>query len=265
MKIKGLIFQIKSLSFKEALEYIVEKVQKRREKTFVVTINPEIIMLAKGNKDYENVLKSANLALPDGIGVIWAGKMFGKSFKERVHGSDLVDRLCNKVSKQPITVGFLGGGENVAQKTAERLTKKYPGLKVVFVGEEWGPEGFTVAGQIHGTKQNKTQNSRRNSELFRVPVQHSSAGHMDILFVAFGSPKQEMWIYENLPKINVRVAIGVGGAFDFISGKVKRAPVWVRSLGFEWLFRLAVQPWRARRQLVLIKFIFLVLKEKFFN
>ena len=86
----------------------------------------------------------------------------------------------------------------------------------------------------------------------------------DILFVAFGSPKQEMWIAQNLRRIDVRIAIGVGGAFDFISGKVARAPLWIRNLGLEWLFRLIVQPWRAKRQIALVKFVFLVIKERLF-
>ena len=83
------------------------------------------------------------------------------------------------------------------------------------------------------------------------------------MFVAFGSPKQELWIAQNLDKLPAKVVIGVGGAFDFVSGKVKRAPVWVRKIGFEWLFRLIIQPWRIKRQLRLVKFVYLVLAEKF--
>ncbi|MFI5391913.1 MAG: WecB/TagA/CpsF family glycosyltransferase [Bacteriovoracales bacterium] len=162
---------------------------------------------------------------------MWAGKMFGKSYKGRVHGSDLVDKLSSAIAKKPIRVGFLGGYGNVAQLSAECLVKKYPGLKVAFASEEWDKD---VAKK-----------------------------DCDILFVAFGSPKQEKWIYENLPNINVRVAIGVGGAFDFISGKVRRAPVWIRKIGLEWLFRLIIQPWRIKRQLSLPKFVILVLKERF--
>jgi len=85
---------------------------------------------------------------------------------------------------------------------------------------------------------------------------------IDILFVAFGSPKQEEWITKNLETLPVHVVMGVGGAFDFVSGAVSRAPVWIRKIGLEWLFRLAVEPWRIKRQLALIEFILLVLKEK---
>ncbi|HSW97175.1 MAG TPA: WecB/TagA/CpsF family glycosyltransferase, partial [Candidatus Saccharimonadales bacterium] len=84
----------------------------------------------------------------------------------------------------------------------------------------------------------------------------------DILFVAFGFPKQEEWMFTNLSKVNVTVMMGVGGAFDYISGRVPRAPLWVQKLGFEWLFRLVRQPWRWKRQLALLEFIWLVMKEK---
>ncbi len=248
MILKDLIFTIKPLSFKEALEYLVKNALKKGKKTFVVTINPEILMIALEDKDYENVLKSADLALADGIGVVWAAKIFGKSFKGRVHGSDLIDEVSKVISKHPITVGFLGGRGNIAERTAERLAKKYPGLKVAFALEE--------ANDLQTTDYSKGSTAVDGSP-------KAVSLKCDILFVAFGPPKQEKWIYENLPKIDVKVAIGVGGAFDFISGRVPRAPRFVRSLGLEWLFRLIIQPWRWRRQLALPKFVILVLKERF--
>jgi N-acetylglucosaminyldiphosphoundecaprenol N-acetyl-beta-D-mannosaminyltransferase len=234
--IKDLIYQIKNYNFKQVLEYIEKKCACKDSKAFLVTINPEIIMLARNDKDYLKVLKSADLAVCDGIGVVWAGKMFGKKFNGRVHGVDLVEKVCEFVAKRPIIVGFLGGYENVALKTAECLKKKYPELRVSFANSN-----FEI----------------RNSK-FEIP-------ETDILFVAFGSPKQEKWIYENLYKLDVKVAIGVGGAFDFISGQVRRAPKWMRKIGLEWLFRLIIQPWRIKRQLALPKFAILVLKERFFK
>lgn len=244
MKIKDIIFQIESITFQETLEYIFKNVKinegqtkNNGKKLFLVTINPELVMLAKGDSYYEKVLKSANLAVCDGAGIVIAGKIFGKRFPERIHGVDLVQKLSEFVAKQPISgqkkpisVGFLGGRENVAQLTADCLKKKFPDLKIAFAKSEWD--------QVKDKK-------------------------CDIIFVAFGSPKQEKWIYENLNKIDVKVAIGVGGSFDFISGKVKRAPVWVRRIGMEWLFRLIIQPWRIKRQLVLPKFVLLVIKERF--
>lgn len=255
MKIKDLIFEIDSLNLKEVLEYCIEKANTKGEKSFVVTINTEIIMLARSDSEYERVLKSADLALVDGIGVIWAGKMFGRSFKGRTHGSDLIEQLSKEVSEKPITVGFLGGKENVAQKTADCLVKKYTGLRVAFATDE-----VSKVPQVP-----KVSRGERDRTPFDTRDTRGTLPACDILFVAFGSPKQEKWIYENLPKIDVKVAIGVGGGFDFISGRVPRAPGFVRSLGLEWLFRLLIQPWRIKRQLALAKFVILVLKESYFD
>ncbi len=287
MKIKDIVLKIEELSFQEGLEYIVEKSlpagrqdKKGDNKTFVVTINPEIIMLARNDAEYEKVLISADLALADGVGVLWAGKMFGKSFKERVHGVDLVEGLAKEVAglpagrqEKPITVGFLGGKENVAQEAADCLKKKYPKLKVAFAIEEW--DGAEVADKISETARaekvqiepgSKAANSRFENFASSPRLNHKSSiiNHKscDILFVAFGSPKQEKWIYNHIKEIDSKVFIGVGGAFDFISGKVMRAPMFVRRLGLEWLFRLIIQPWRIKRQFALIKFVLQVLREK---
>jgi N-acetylglucosaminyldiphosphoundecaprenol N-acetyl-beta-D-mannosaminyltransferase len=242
MKIKNLVFKIDNLKLEEALEYLIKASIKRGKKTFVVTINAEIIMLARNDKKYEKILNSADLILNDSIGVTWARKMFGRDSNGRVHGVDLVEKLSELASSQPIEVGFLGGCENVALDTSRCLRKKYPGLKVAFAQAEW-PD-------LEGAEVNHKSSI----------INHKIS--VDILFVAFGSPKQEKWIYKNLPQIDTKVAVGVGGAFDFISGKVRRAPVWVRRLGLEWLFRLIIQPWRIKRQIELPKFVFLVLMER---
>lgn len=212
----------------EALELLAEKA--KSGKTFVVTVNPEIVMLMKKNPEYRKVVESADLIVADGAGIIWAGNIFGKKFKGRVHGTDLVDALSGFVADKDLSVGFLGGRGNVACITADTLKTKYKGLNVAFAEEEW----------VKGQKS-------------------------DILFVALGSPKQEKWIYENLSKLDTHVVIGVGGAFDFISGKVRRAPVWMRKLYLEWLFRLVRQPWRIKRQTQLIVFSSSVVKERIFG
>src|SRR5258708_7202615 len=136
-------------------------------------------------------------------------------------------------------MGFLGGKDGVAERTAQCLRKKYPWINVIFAGSEWPKD----------TQVKKKERGKQVS--------------IDILFVAFGVPKQEEWIYEHLALLPVKAAIGVGGAFDYLSGAVQRAPFIVRFLGFEWLFRLIVQPWRLRRQLALLEFISLVVKQKF--
>lgn len=214
----------------EVLEFIYTGLQNSHEKYYIVTPNPELLVIAHGNDKYKQILNDAKLALPDGVGVMFGAYLLGKPLKQRITGVDLVKSLTNHTSKQPITVGFLGSGPNVAEETAECLKKLNPELRVGLVSQEWS----------------KDLESKK----------------VDILFVAFGSPKQEIFISENLNNLPAKVVIGVGGAFDFISGKVIRAPKILRNLGLEWLFRLIVQPWRLKRQLALIKYVMLVLKEK---
>jgi len=253
---------ITTASKKKVLEYIIKILKDGDKKCFIVTPNPEVLVLADKNKVYKKILNSADLALPDGIGVIIAGKILNHGFKERVTGVEVLEDLCLAVAEKPITVGFLGGGHGVAEKTAECLVKKYPGLKVGFVGERWPGE------EIQLNKRFKIYDLRFKNKREKF-INHKSyiINHpaIDILFVAFGAPKQEMWISENLDRIPVRVAMGVGGAFDYISGRVPRAPFVIRKAGFEWLFRLLVQPWRFKRQLRLLEFAYLVLKQKIKN
>lgn len=214
----------------EVLEYILQNIKKKTEKFFIVTPNPEILILANSNAEYKKVLNSAKLALADGVGVIWASKVLRKGIREKIPGVDLIENLCKRSEDWPITASFLGGKPGIAEKTAECLQRRYPSLKIAFTGAE-------------------------PPTLDKFPAS-------DILFVAFGAPKQEFWIEKNLKRLPIGVAMGVGGAFDFLSGQVPRAPKWARAAGFEWLFRLIIQPWRAKRQLALIKFVFLVIKER---
>ena len=214
----------------EVLEFIYTGLKNPNKKYFIVTPNPELLVIAHNDPNYKRILNGAELALADGIGVVLAARLVGKTIRQRITGVDLVQTLCKYVAKQPITVGFLGGRSGVAEETSECLKQKYPDLKVSLVSKEW-------------TKELKDKK-------------------VDILFVAFGSPKQEIWIEKNLKELPAKVVIGVGGSFDFISGKVRRAPKLLRVLGLEWLFRLIIQPWRIKRQLSLIKFVILVLQQK---
>lgn len=212
------------------LEYIEEIVRKRSKKYFFVTPNPEILVMTDQDLEYKKAINSADLALVDGIGIVIAGKILNTPFKNRITGIDLMENVCKHIAEKPITVGFLGGGPGVAEKVADCLSQKYPGLKVAFFGEEL--------------------------------VDFSLKEHIDILFVAFGSPKQEIWLSKNINKLSITIGIGVGGAFDMISGRVWRAPKFLRSIGLEWLFRLMIQPWRTKRQLRLITFLKLVISER---
>lgn len=245
---------------KEILEYILQSLEKPGEKYYIVTPNPEILVYANRHKGFKKILNNARLALCDGIGVIWAGKILGKKFKERITGVDFVENVCRRVAKQPITVGFLGGGPKIAERTAECLVSKYPGLKVVFAAPEWNKNGFSSRNKYQVLSIKYQGEKDKKKSLNTKYIIHNT--EIDILFVAFGFPKQEEWMSENLPKIPVRIAIGVGGAFDYISGQVPRAPIWLRRFGLEWLYRLIRQPWRIKRQFTLLEFVYLAIKEK---
>ncbi len=221
------------------LEYVLSRLKTSSKRFFITTPNPEILVYANSHLDYKDKLNDAEVALPDGIGLIWAAKLLGRPIRQRIAGVDFIEKLCEKSKEKPVSMGFLGGRGGVAEEAVNRLRQKYPWIKVAWVGEEWGKGKNDAFGYSSGNQ-----------------------GQIDILFVAFGAPKQEEWIYENLDKLPVKAAMGVGGAFDYLSGRVIRAPKFVRSLGLEWLFRLFRQPWRIRRQLALIKFVFLVFKEK---
>jgi N-acetylglucosaminyldiphosphoundecaprenol N-acetyl-beta-D-mannosaminyltransferase len=248
-------------SKEQILEFIIRGLGKKGEKFYVVTPNPELLVIANKNTDYKRVLNNARIASVDGIGVRLAGSILGIRLGQRFPGVGMLETLCERLSKRPITVGFLGAGPGVAELAAECLREKYPGLKVVFAQEEWDSPIQSSDSRINNQKLAPGKLSFAVSQLSQESGVNSQES-IDLLFVAFGSPKQELWIAENLDKLPVKVAIGVGGAFDLISGRVKRAPRLFQTLGVEWFWRLLIQPWRIKRQLSLITFLFLVFKER---
>lgn len=232
---------VTNTSISNILEYIEEKVKKRDKKVFITTPNPEILVYAHHHKDFQEVLNQAQVALPDGVGVVIAGMILGKGVINRVTGVDFMQEMCKHSVRNTDSVGFLGGRGNVAELTSQCLQKKYSGLTVGYTAEEWDEADFKKQLSKRGLKQ------------------------LDYLFIAYGFPKQEMWIAENVNNLPITVAMGVGGAFDYLSGKVPRAPAWLRLMGFEWLFRLMKQSWRWKRQIALFEFMGLVIKEKLRN
>lgn len=204
------------------LEYIRKTIKNSTENYYIVTPNPEIVTFAMSHPDFREILNNANLALNDGVGIGLAGKIMAKSLHERFTGVDFMESVCEKAVDWPITVGFLGGRGKIAERTSECLARRYPGLKVGFVGEEW-----------HDAQPQK-------------PI--------DVLFVAFGFPKQEQWMAKHINKVPVRVMVGVGGAFDQIVHPSLRPPKLIQSMGLGWLYRLILQPWRIKRQTALLQF-----------
>ncbi len=262
------------------LEHIKELLEKTSRKFYIVTPNPEMIVLANKDTSFRNILNTAEIALPDGKGITLFSKLFGIHFKERITGTDFMETLCGKSADWAVTVGLLGAQAGVAEETANCLLSKYPGLNIVFVSSEWREEGFDFSTWQRGkTLINTQKDAEQNFSLIQRIAQRDSAKRdgkhknvedvrvgkqIDILFVAFGHPKQEKWIAEHLEKLPVRMMMGVGGAFDYISGTVPRAPKIIRRLGFEWLYRLIRQPWRVKRILyiAIFKYVLSLFKEK---
>ncbi len=237
------------------LEYLLQRL-KLDKKFYIVTPNPEILVYANTHKNFKNILNSAEISLADGAGLFVASILMGQPLKQRIPGVDFIDFICKNTVRNPISMGFLGGKGKVAEKTAECLKRKYPHLDIRFVGEEW-PEG-RLSGR-NKIKDLRLKNITESKDPKSYLLNHKS---IDLLFVAFGHPKQEEWIYNNLDKISVKAAMGVGGAFNYISGSVTRAPFMIRAIGFEWLYRLVKEPWRWKRQLALFEFIKLIFKER---
>ena len=226
----------------------VEKWVNSNKRYQITTPNPEQLVLAQKDEGFKKTLNQTDLAIPDGVGIVWAAKIlannkFSNCKLGRLTGIDLMIELCKLAAKQNRQVFLLGAQNKTAQKAAEELRIKYQLTKIEY------SEG---AGDI-----------KNESEVERTEIiKKINCFKPDFLFVAYGAPFQEKWISENLPYLKVKVAMSVGGAFDYLSGKVQRSPNWIRKIGLEWFWRLTRQPWRLTRQLRLIKFAFLVLKEK---
>jgi N-acetylglucosaminyldiphosphoundecaprenol N-acetyl-beta-D-mannosaminyltransferase len=202
----------------------------------IATVNPEFLMTARSDATFRATLQRAALCIPDGIGVLWAARMRGKRLRERVAGSDLVPRLSAEAARHGWRIFYLGAAPGVAEKAASILAARYPEL--------------LVAGCYAGSPTIEEE----EDIIARVRVSRA-----DILFVAYGAPKQDLWLARNLARTGAAVGIGVGGSFDFIAGVARRAPRWMQRIGMEWFYRLTREPWRWRRQLALPQFAWLVL------
>lgn len=243
MKINILGVLIDNLKKIEALE-VAEKFLIDGRQHYIVTPNPEMVVAAKKDKEFLEILNKADLAVPDGFGLILASRYLRRPLQEKIHGVDLMTDICRLAEQKNYSVYLLGGEEGIASKTAEKLQKLFSSLK--------------IAGAESGGKMEISDSRFKISDL----IEKINNANPDVLFVAFGAGKQEKFIAENLDKMpSIKIAMGVGGAFDFISGKVKRAPKWMRKIGLEWLWRFFIEPWRWKRIFTAtIKFSWLVIK-----
>jgi N-acetylglucosaminyldiphosphoundecaprenol N-acetyl-beta-D-mannosaminyltransferase len=230
--------QIDNVNYEQALS-LIEGFVISGTSHQVVTVNPEFIVAAQSDDDFRHILNASSLALPDGVGLLWAARFLGHPLQERVTGTDTVQRVAALAAQKGYSLFLLGAAPGVAVETAARLCETYPGLRIA--GTHAGSPALEEEDEIVRTIQK---------------------AEPDILFVAYGAPQQDKWIARNLERLGVPVAMGVGGAFDFISGRAKRAPRWLQRLGLEWLHRLYREPWRWHRMLALPKFVWLVVRER---
>ena len=206
----------------------------------VMTPNSEMLVEAQRNPAFKEVLLKSSFNLPDSAGLLWAARRQGQKLPERVSGVDFVEQLC-QISTADTPVFLLGGRDGVAAKASEQLARSNEQLRVV------------------GTYEGSSREEGASDSILRV-----NASGARLLLVAFGAPVQDLWIAKHLSGMpNIRVAVGVGGTFDFLAGKIRRAPKWMRSLGLEWLWRFILQPQRIGRIFTaVIVFPFLVLTSK---
>ena len=197
---------------------------------YVVTPNPEIVWLCRDDPSFADVLNSAFLVLPDGIGVVYGAKLLGRPVKQRVPGIDFVSALFERMAAAGKSVFLFGAKPGVAALAAQTIAKAYPGL--VIAGTHNGY--FTDDAPI---------------------IEEINAASPDLLLVCLGAPKQERWMAENKDRLNVRLMAGLGGSLDVFAGTAKRAPKGWQKLGLEWLYRLLKEPRRITRMIKLPLFL----------
>jgi N-acetylglucosaminyldiphosphoundecaprenol N-acetyl-beta-D-mannosaminyltransferase len=221
---------VDAVTFAEALKRIGELVEGRHGGA-VFTPNVDHVVKAERHPEFRRAYSRADLALADGMPLVWASRLLGSPLPEKVSGSDLAVPLIRLAAERRWRVYLLGGGPGVAEEARKKLTRE---VGAVVVGTN-----SPVIG-ADGTDENSKQTLER-----------LAAARPDLVLVAFGAPKQELWIDRFAEQLGPAVAVGVGGSLDFITGQVRRAPAWMSRAGLEWLFRLLQEPRRMwRRYLV---------------
>lgn len=253
-KAKILGIGINSTSYDGVITWINQKLEKK-QKFFLATPNPEMLVAAQKDPDFASLLNRADVAIPDGFGLVVASRLLktDPQISQTVTGTDLVEKIASLASQNHWKLFFLGGRPGIAEKTSKRLSIICH-LPQALCQFSPGPQQLQF---INGKLEigDRAINSQTVIQINKFQPH--------LLFVAFGHGKQESWIISHLPYLKIGGAIGVGGAFDYLSGTTPRAPFVIRKLGFEWLFRLIYEPNRWKRILnAVVIFPFIVLLEK---
>jgi N-acetylglucosaminyldiphosphoundecaprenol N-acetyl-beta-D-mannosaminyltransferase len=267
-RIKILGAWIDALTLAEAVERVAAMIREGGPHQ-VITLNPEILYRATREPALLELINRASLVTADGVGILWAARFAGKkrNFPERVTGIDLLQGLAARAAEEGWRLFLLGGAPGVAEEAAAGLCRQYPGLVVAGTYHGYFSGGGNGSGRVFsgtgGGFPEETEPPRSLTETEVVEMIRRACPHL--LFVGMGAPRQEEFIARNLGQMNVPVAMGVGGSFDVLAGRVKRPPAWMRELHLEWLGRLLREPRRWRRMLVLPRFAWLAWREGFRN
>lgn len=229
---------VSKMSMSQTVAYLTNVIEQRQPHQ-VITANPIMVMAAQEDPAYLSMMQRAELIVPDGTGVVWAANYVGEPVVERVPGYDLIHELMKVGESKGWKVYLLGASNEVIQTAAEKLRTTYPGIKLVGVRDGYFKD-------------------EQDAEVIQDIVDAAP----DILLVGRAAANQEPWIGKYKQQISVPVMMGVGGSFDVLSGKLKRAPVLFQKLRLEWFYRLVQEPWRYKRMLLLPKFALKVMRDK---
>lgn len=226
--------RVTQLQVLDRIEQLIDDYHTSQQQTScqqLITVNPEFVMAAQHDSFFRQCINEAALVIPDGIGVVWAARYLGKPAPERVTGVDTLVELARRGATKGYRLYLLGAAPGVAEAAGKRLQTLAPGLQIA--GSYAGSPAIAEEDEI---------------------IERIRVARADILCVAYGAPAQDVWIRRNLARLPVAIAMGVGGSFDFLTGRQQRAPKMMQKLGLEWLYRLYREPWRWRRMLALPKF-----------
>lgn len=210
-----------------------------RTPRYIAVVNAAKVVKMRSDKELDQSVRSADLIGADGVPLVWASRLLGDPLPGRVNGTDLMYKLLEKANEKGYRIFFFGASADVLERVVERVNRDYPGVE--------------IGGTHHG---------------YFAPAEESAivsqiqASRSDILFIAFGTPKKELWVKRYKSLMEIPVIHGVGGSFDILAGVVRRAPIWMQRNGLEWLFRVSQEPRRMWKRYLVTNTIFIVLLAK---
>lgn len=231
---------IDCINLEATLQHIVDRINKKIP-TYQVSVNADKINQIQSNEQLRNIINQADIVNADGMSIVWAGRILGVPVKQRIPGVEIFNRLLKIAEENRYRIFFLGATAESLEKMIGKIEVDYPDLPIA---------GF--------------HNGYYPAEEEEILLQEIKKSQADILFLGFSSPHKEVWIQKNQAKINTPFIMGVGGSFDVLSGKTKRAPKWIQKIGCEWFYRYIQEPKRLHQRYIIgnWQFLKLVLQEK---